>query len=41
VYVIANIKIWSHLHTIIFMVYYLVVFGVLFTIANKNIPKED
>lgn len=41
VYVIANIKVWSHLYTIIFICYYLLVFGVLFIIANKNIPKED
>ncbi len=40
VYVIANIKVWTHFHTIIFIVYYLLVFGVLFIIANKNIPNE-
>jgi UDP-GlcNAc:undecaprenyl-phosphate/decaprenyl-phosphate GlcNAc-1-phosphate transferase len=41
VYLISSIKVWSHMLTIIFIVYFLIVFGVLFTIANKNIPKED
>ena len=40
VYVISNVKVWSHWHTAIFVAYFLIVFVVLFTIANKNINKS-
>jgi UDP-GlcNAc:undecaprenyl-phosphate GlcNAc-1-phosphate transferase len=36
VYVISSIKVWNHLYTVIFITYFLVVFGVLFIIAKKN-----
>jgi UDP-GlcNAc:undecaprenyl-phosphate GlcNAc-1-phosphate transferase len=36
VYVISSIKVWTHIYTIAFITYFLIVFGVLFTIANKN-----
>ena len=39
VYVIASIKVWSHWHTAIFIAYFLIIFTVLFIIANKNISK--
>ncbi|MCO6500941.1 MAG: undecaprenyl/decaprenyl-phosphate alpha-N-acetylglucosaminyl 1-phosphate transferase [Vicingus serpentipes] len=39
IYVIAKITVWSHLYTIIFIAYFLIVFGVLFRIATKNHPK--
>jgi len=41
VYVISNIKIWSHFYTIIFVAYFLIVFVVLFVIAKKNINKSN
>jgi UDP-GlcNAc:undecaprenyl-phosphate GlcNAc-1-phosphate transferase len=37
--VITNISVWNHLYTIIFSLYFLIVFGVLFRIATKNTPK--
>lgn len=40
VYVISNIKVWTHWHTAVFVAYFLLVFGVLFAIANKNINKS-
>ncbi|MBL4593233.1 MAG: undecaprenyl/decaprenyl-phosphate alpha-N-acetylglucosaminyl 1-phosphate transferase [Flavobacteriales bacterium] len=40
VYIISSIKVWSHLYTIIFILYFLIVFGVLFVIAKKNINKS-
>ncbi|MCB0402248.1 MAG: undecaprenyl/decaprenyl-phosphate alpha-N-acetylglucosaminyl 1-phosphate transferase [Flavobacteriales bacterium] len=40
IYVISNITVWSHLYTAIFVLYFLIIFGVLFRIANKNIPEE-
>ena len=39
IYVIANIPVWSHLYTIIFIAYFLIIFGILFKIATKNNPK--
>jgi UDP-GlcNAc:undecaprenyl-phosphate GlcNAc-1-phosphate transferase len=40
IYVISSINVWTHIYTIIFMSYFLLVFGVLFAIANKNTPEE-
>ena len=40
IYVISIIKIWNHWYTILFIVYFLIVFGVLFSIAKKNINKS-
>jgi UDP-GlcNAc:undecaprenyl-phosphate/decaprenyl-phosphate GlcNAc-1-phosphate transferase len=40
IYVISNIKIWSHLYTVLFIVYFLAVFVTLFMIANKNNDKQ-
>ncbi len=40
VYIISNIKVWSHLYTVIFITYFLIVFGALFVIAKKNINKS-
>mgnify|MGYP000026461696 CR=1 FL=1 len=40
IYVITSIKVWSHLYTVIFFMYFIVVFGVLFIIARKNINKS-
>lgn len=36
IYVISSITKWSHLYTAIFIVYFLLVFGILFRIASKN-----
>ncbi|MDG1477687.1 MAG: MraY family glycosyltransferase [Vicingaceae bacterium] len=41
VYIITSIQVWSHLYTIIFSAYFLIVFGILFYIANKNINKSE
>ncbi len=41
IYIIIAIKVWSHLYTVIFFAYFLVVFGVLFSIAKKNINKSE
>ena len=41
VYIISSIKVWSHIYTIIFITYFLIVFGILFTIAKKNINKSS
>lgn len=41
IYVISNITKWTHLYSIIFIAYFLIIFVVLFTIANKNIPEEE
>ncbi len=40
VYVISSIKVWSHIYTAIFITYFLIVFGILFVIAKKNINKS-
>ena len=40
VYVISSIKVWSHLYTIIFVAYFLIIFGILFIIAKKNTNKS-
>ena len=41
IYVISNIKEWNHLYTSIFIGYFLLIFIILFRIANRNTPKED
>lgn len=41
IYVINSITKWSHLYTIIFIAYFVVIFGILFVIANKNIPEDE
>ncbi len=41
IYIISAVKEWNHLYTAIFVCYFLLVFGVLFRIANKNIPEEE
>jgi len=40
IYIMSSISEWSHLYTAIFVIYFLIVFGVLFTIAKKNINKS-
>jgi UDP-GlcNAc:undecaprenyl-phosphate GlcNAc-1-phosphate transferase len=40
VYIISSITVWSHIYTAIFVSYFLIVFGVLFVIAKKNINKS-
>ncbi len=40
IYVISTIKVWSHLYTIVFVLYFLIVFFFLFIVANKNLDKE-
>jgi len=39
VYVISSIKIWTHLYTVVFFGYFLILFFILFYIANKNTDK--
>lgn len=39
IYIVAEITVWSHIYTIIFVLYFLIVFGILFKIATKNIPE--
>ena len=39
IYVVTKISIWSHLYTVIFVTYFLIVFVVLFRIATKNHPE--
>lgn len=41
IYVINNITKWTHLYTIIFIAYFLIIFTILFIIANKNTPEEE
>jgi UDP-GlcNAc:undecaprenyl-phosphate GlcNAc-1-phosphate transferase len=41
IYVVSIIKEWSHLYTIIFVAYFLILFFTLFYIANKNIDKSE
>lgn len=41
IYVINSITKWSHLYTIIFIAYFVLIFGVLFIVANKNIPEDE
>ena len=41
IYVISSITKWTHLYTVIFIAYFVIIFGVLFIIANKNTPKEE
>lgn len=41
VYIITSIKVWSHLYTVLFFSYFLMVFGALFVIAKKNINKPE
>ena len=41
IYVISSITKWTHLYTVIFIAYFVAVFGVLFVIANKNTPDEE
>lgn len=41
IYIITSIKVWSHFYTIIFSTYFLIVFGILFYIAKKNINKSE
>ena len=43
IFIITSIKLWSHLYTAAFFTYFLIVFGILFRIAKKNIndPKDD
>lgn len=40
IYVISSIKVWSHWYTVIFIIYFLIIFGILFTIAKKNVNKS-
>ncbi|MGB0886489.1 MAG: MraY family glycosyltransferase [Vicingaceae bacterium] len=40
VYAISSIQNWNHWYTLIFSAYFLIVFGVLFTIAKKNVNKS-
>lgn len=43
IFIITSIKVWSHLYTAVFFAYFLIVFGILFRIAKKNIngSKDD
>lgn len=41
VYIITSIQVWSHLYTVIFSAYFLIVFGILFYIAKKNVNKSE
>lgn len=41
IYVISSIKLWNHIYTILFVAYFLILFSVLFYIANKNIDKSE
>ncbi len=41
IYVISSVKEWNHLYSALFIGYFLLVFGVLFTIALKNNPKDE
>ncbi len=40
VYIASGINVWSHLYTAIFVVYFLIIFGILFVISKKNTNKS-
>ena len=40
IYIISNIKVWSHIYTIVFASYFILVFVFLFVIAQKNIDQQ-
>lgn len=41
IYVVAAIDEWNHTFTIVFSAYFLIIFGILFYIANKNKDKAE
>lgn len=41
IYVITSIREWNHIYTALFLAYFLLIFAVLFVIANKNHPIEE
>jgi UDP-GlcNAc:undecaprenyl-phosphate GlcNAc-1-phosphate transferase len=40
IYAIVSVEVWSHLYTVLFGFYFLIVFSVLFSVAKKNINKS-
>jgi len=41
IYIITCIRVWNHLYTAIFFAYFLIVLGILFSIAKKNIKDSE